>query len=151
MSRGWVERIVERAVSGAAEAVFPVNSLGAPDWREAEIPRRMLEFFDELPKKSRRLMLLLYVVLELGTPFLAPALHTFSRLRLDRRIALIRRWRGSRFYLLRFVGDGIKMTLTMMYLSHPAVERYIGVYKTCDHPLDAHQMELRLGALETHR
>ena len=145
------ERIAERAVTGAAEAMFPVNSFGAPDWREADVPRRTMEFFDELPAKSRRLMLLLFNVLEMATPLLAPALRSFSRLPLERRNALIQGWRRSRIYLLRFVGDSVKMILTMIYLSHPAVERHIGVYKTCDHPLDLHQIELRSGALEAHR
>ena len=149
--RGIWERIAERAVTGAAEAMFPVNSLGAPDWREADVPRRMMEFFDELPAKSRRLMLLLFNVLELGTPLLAPALRPFSRLPPERRNALIRRWRRSRIYLFRFVGDSVKMMLTMIYLSHPAVERHIGAYKTCDHPLDLHPIELRTGAREAHR
>ena len=152
MSRRSVwERIAERAVTGAAEAMFPVNSLGAPDWREADVPRRMIEFFNELPAKSRRLMLLLFNVLELATPLLGPALRPFSRLSINRRNALIQRWRHSRVYLFRFVGDSVKMTLTMIYLSHPAVERHVGVYKTCEHPLDVHPIELRSGALEAHR
>jgi hypothetical protein len=143
----WL-RIAARGIEASAEALFPANGLGAPDWRAARVTERLLDHLDELPPRPRRLLLLLFVFVELAAPLLVPALGRFSRLGPERRARAIRRWRASRLYWLRLVGDGLKMTLTMMYLSHPAVARHIGEYKTCEHPADPHPMEIRPGALE---
>jgi hypothetical protein len=139
---------VERGIAGAAEALFPENDLGAPDWREARVVERMLGYLDELPPRPRRMLLFLFGFVELAAPLLVPGLHRFSRLSRERRTEAIRRWRASRLYALRLIGDGLKMTLTMTYLSHPSVERHIGQYKTCVNPDDPHSTEIRPGALE---
>jgi hypothetical protein len=141
-------RVAERCVAGAAEAMFPENSLGAPDWREARVVERMIEHLHELPPRPRRMLLFLFGFVELAAPLLVPGLHRFSRLSVARRTRAIRRWRASRLYPFRLVGDGLKMTLTMIYLAHPAVARHMGEYKTCSNPFDPHPVEIRPGALQ---
>jgi hypothetical protein len=141
-------RIVARGIAGAAEAMFPANDLGAPDWREARVVDRMLEHLAELPARPRRMILFLFAIVELAAPLLVPGLGLFSRLSVERRLRAIRRWRASRLYPLRMLGDGLKMTLTMIYLSNPAVARHMGEYKTCANPADPYLIEIRPGALE---
>jgi hypothetical protein len=123
-----------RGIAAAAEAMFPPNELGAPDWRQAEMVPRMLRYLDELPPRQRRLLLALFVLVELGAPLLVPGLRRFSGLAPERRLQAIARWRTSRLEPLRLVGDGLKMTLTMLYLAHPAVRRHIGEIGPCEAP-----------------
>jgi hypothetical protein len=148
MRPGLIRRVAARGIGGAAEAMFPVNDIGAPDWRDTRMVERMLEHLDELPLRPRRLLLFLFVFVEVAAPLLVPGLRFYSRASVARRTAAIRRWRASGIYPIRLLGDGLKMTLTMIYFSHPAVARYTGEYKTCANPYDMHPVEIRPDALE---
>lgn len=148
MANTLVWRLARNGIHGAAEALFPVNDLGAPDFREACVVERMMEHLEELPPSPRRMLLFLFVLVELAAPLLVPSLARFSKTPLERRTRAIRRWRRSKLYPFRMVGDGLKMTLTMMYLAHPSVARHIGEYKTCSNPADTYPVEIRAGALE---
>ena len=50
------------------------------------------------------------------------------------------RWRRSRFYGLRVLGDSLKAVLTILYCSHPLVLRHIGIYKHCENAEDDYDM-----------
>jgi hypothetical protein len=129
MLRGFIERRVEDGIRGASEGLFPENDFGAPDWRDTELVRRMREYMDELPPPQRRLLVLLFVTVELLTPLLLLRPHRFSRLAPERRAQAVRSWRKSRFFLLRLLGDALKASTTMMYMSHPSVVAHIGEYR----------------------
>jgi hypothetical protein len=126
--------IAARGIAATADAMFPPNAVGAPDWLQAEMLPRMLRYLDELPPRQRRLLLGLFVLVELGAPLMVPGLRRFSRLTPQRRLQAIGRWRASRLEPLRLVGDGLKMTMTMLYLAHPAVRRHIGELAPCAAP-----------------
>jgi hypothetical protein len=123
-------------IGAIAEAMFPENDLGAPDWRVTEMVSRTLRYIGELPPAQSRLVRLLFVFVELAAPLLLLRPHRFSRISVEYRTLAIRRWRASHFLPFRLLGDAIKATMTMMYMSHPSVSAYIGEHKACARPHD---------------
>jgi hypothetical protein len=136
MAGGFFERAAHHGLSAAAEALFPENGYGAPDFKTTELVARTLSYLDELPAAQRRLLLSLFALVELGAPVLVPGFCRFSRLPVARREAVVRAWRQSRLLPLRLVGDALKATTTMMYMSHPAALTFVGAYSSCARPLD---------------
>jgi len=137
-------------VAAAAEAMFPEGVDGAPDWLSTRLVERTRAYLDELPPAPRRLLLMLYVTLEWGSPLTSGRVRRFSRLPVGEREALLRRWRVSRVRPLSIVADAVKAHLTMMYMSHADVLRHVGMYKTCVRPHDALVVPTRpRGAAET--
>jgi hypothetical protein len=142
--------LVRRSVDGlraAAEAMFPENDLGAPDFRATRLVERTLEYMDELPKAQHRLLVYLFLVLELIGGLLAGRLSRFSKLPVQSREAAVRRWRASTVHLLRLLGDSLKATLTMSYASHPDVIAYLGEYRGCAHEEAEFPIRVDAGAL----
>jgi len=135
----WRRRTLD-GVAAVAEAMFPPNDLGAPDWKAAEVVPRTLLYAEALPPQQGRLVLALFLLVELAAPLLVPDLRRFSRLSRERRTAALRRWRSSRWAPLRLVGDALKAALSMVYLSHPLVSAFLGEYKTCARPADGAAM-----------
>src|SRR5688500_622461 len=125
-----------RAVDGihaAAEALFPRNELGAPDFEDTALVIRTLEYLALLPAPQRRLIELLFIFVELVLPLSGGRMRRFSRLPVPVRLDLVRRCRASKIYPLRLIGDSIKAVLTVMYMSHPQVLRHIGMFSACAH------------------
>lgn len=134
-SSGRLGRLALRGATAASEALFPKNSLGAPDWQGAAVVDRLDRYYGELPPPSRRLIVLLFTAVELW-PLVALRFRTFSRLKPEARLGFVRRWRASRVYPIRLIGESTKALLTMMYLSHPDALRYIGAYTVSPRPGD---------------
>ncbi len=140
------EFITNRARDGArgvAEALFPENDYGAPDFRTTDLVRRLFDYMGELPPRQRRLLVTLFVFIELLAPFLVPGLGRFSKLPIARRERAVRRFRRSRLFLLRVLGDALKATTTLIYMSHPAALAYVGMYSGCARPEDPLPVEVR--------
>jgi hypothetical protein len=125
----FIERRVDDGIRGACEGLFPENDFGAPDFRTTDLARRTREWMDELPPPQRRLLVLLFFTVELLTPILLLVPARFSRLSPERRAEAVRRWRRSRFFFLRLLGDALKASTTMIYMSHPLVVAHIGEYR----------------------
>jgi len=136
-------RVATAGIAASSEAAFPENDLGAPDWRSTEMVPRTLEYLEELPPRQRRLLVLLFVFVELGAVLLLLRFRRFSKLPARRRTQAIVGWRRSRFLGLRVLGDSLKATTTMMYMSHPSAMTYVGEYRVCDRPLDPVRIEVR--------
>jgi hypothetical protein len=122
-------RFARPGLQASAEALFPVNTLGAPDYQTTDLVPRMFEYLALLPQRQRRLLLALFALVELAPPLLFAGPRRFSRLSVGRREALVRRWRVSRVLFLRLLGDAVKASTTMMYMSHPAALHYVGVQR----------------------
>lgn len=135
--RSFVWRTALSGISACAEGLFPENDYGVPDWRATDMVERTCEYLDALPAAQRRLLTSLFVVVELGAVVLAKRLRRFSRMSPDERAAAVRAWRRSRFLPLRVLGDAIKATTTVIYMSHPLALAHIGAYKSCERPGDA--------------
>ncbi len=131
MSRSfWMNRVAD-GIAGASEAMFPVNDLGAPDWRQTQMVERTLDYLSEVPPRMRRLVYLMYVAIELLAPLLFVGFGRFSRIGIERRARALQRWRHSALPHHRMLSDALKAQLCMMYLSHPAVQAHIGAFKSC--------------------
>jgi hypothetical protein len=141
----WMRRAID-AIGATGEAMFPENDLGAPTWKDADVVGRTLEWMDELALPQRRLVMLLFVAVELGSLILLG--RRFSRAARARREDAIRRWRRSPFFPLKVVGESLKGTLSMIYLSHPDVLSYMGAFAVCEHPNDPLRMNVVPGALD---
>jgi hypothetical protein len=113
-------------LSSIAEAMFPRNDVGAPDFVETDVVERTLTYLQELPPKQAKLILLLFIFVELAAPILCLSFRRFSRMDVEKRTESIRSWRTSKVLLLRLLGDAVKAQMTMMYMSHPKVTAYIG-------------------------
>ncbi len=124
------------SIHAVSEALFPKNSINAPDFEETELVSRTLEYLDELPPAQRRLLMTLFIFLELATPLLALYPARYSRLSVERRTALVQGWRRHWFQPFGWLGDALKATMTMMYMSHPSVIRHVEGFKTCERPTD---------------
>lgn len=144
---GFWMRIAIAGIAATSEATFPENDLGAPDWKSTEMVSRTLEYLDDLPPRQRRLLVALFAFVELGSALLLLRFSRFSKLPVRRRTQAIAFWRRSRFLLLRVLGDSIKATTTMMYMSHPSASAYVGEYRVCDRPLDRVKLPVRPEAL----
>lgn len=119
--------IARTGLTASAEALFPINDLGAPDYRTTDLVTRMLEYLALLPRRQRTLLLVLFAFVELSPPLLFAGFRRFSKLPVGRREALVRRWRSSSVLVVRLLADAVKASTTMMYMSHPAALRYVGV------------------------
>lgn len=126
----YLRRTALIGFQAVCEAIFPENDLGAPSWRDAEMIDRADRLWDELPPESALLLQSLYAGLELGGSLLAPALGPLSRLPVERRLAMLKRWKAG-IFPMRFLAEAIKSSATMVYMSHPKVSAYIGATKAC--------------------
>jgi hypothetical protein len=148
MAAGFFERCALNGLSATAEALFPENDYGAPDHRTTELVPRTLEYLAELPVAQRRLLTTLFALVELAAPFLVFGFRRFSRLSAGRREAAVRAWRHSSLLPLRLLGDALKATMTLVYMSHPAALAYVGAYAVSPRPLDRLQVPVRADAFE---
>lgn len=131
------------------EALFPPNTVGAPDHQHARVAERLRAYLDEVPATHRRLVTLLFVFVEWAPPWVALYPRRYSKLSLASRQRLIRRWRASALYPLRMIGEAVKGLGTMIYCSHPDVLRYMGVYTVSPRDWDPLTIEARPDALVT--
>lgn len=129
-ARDLLRRTALSGFQAVCEALYPDNDLGAPSWRDTDMVERAAALWDELPPESAALLQGLYAGLELGGSLLAPALGPFSKLPVERRLALLKRWKAG-FFPFRFFAEALKSSSTMVYMSHPKVAAYIGVTKAC--------------------
>ena len=143
-ARDWwgLEGAYEAGLRGAAEALFPRSEF-APDFEDTQLIPRSLEYVGALPPPQRKLLKVLFIALELCAPLLAPGFRRFSRRTPERRRAAVNGWLDSWFYPLRLLGDALKATLQMIYLSHPAAVAHIGEYKVSSVPGDGFDVPIR--------
>jgi hypothetical protein len=124
----FVPRVARDGIEATAEALFPANDYGAPDYEGTDLVRRFLEYLADLPARQRLFIVALFVLVELGAPFAVPGFRRFSRLPVERREQAVRSFRKSPLLPVRIVGDALKATLTLLYMSHADVLAYIGAY-----------------------
>jgi hypothetical protein len=140
----WMRR-VEACIRACTEVMFPVNDEGAPDWKSTDIVARTIDYLYELPPPTRRLVMTMFVAIEFGATGLLAGIGLFSWQSLGLRTRAIHRWRGHWFLPYAMLADALKAQLCMMYLSHPAVQHYIGAWKTCERPNDPLGLPVRTG------
>jgi hypothetical protein len=125
-----IERCAITGLQASAEALFPANDYGVPDYRDTDLVARAVLYWRSLPTRQRRLIILLFTTIELCAPLLIFGFRRFSRLSLPCREQAVRRFRRSRALPLRILGDALKATLTFLYMAHPAALDYIGATRS---------------------
>ena len=126
-------RRAERALlAGVAEAVFPPGGAIAHSGLDARIPAYVDALVARAQPRPRRLMRLLFFLFEHGT-LIFPASggllgrRRFSSLGLERRIAVLEDWAGSRLSARRQAFGSLRAIVTLGYFAHPPVLRQLGL------------------------
>lgn len=138
----WMRRTAD-GIGATSEVMFPTNPHGAPDWQQTQMVERTVDYLGELPPPMRRLLMFMFVVIELGAPLLLAGPRRFSKLSRERRLKVLLSWRGSWFFPHKMLADALKAQLCMMYLSHPAVQKHIEAWKACSRENDPLGLPIR--------
>lgn len=144
----FMERTVRATVRATAEVYFPKNDFGAPDWEDTDMVERTVQYMKDIPPSARPLLYVLFVAVEWAAPFLLAGVGRFSKRSLPFRERAIRRWNTWNFIVFRVLAEGLKAQLTMTYVSHPLVQKHMGVWKSCERENDPYDFPIRHGFLE---
>jgi hypothetical protein len=114
-------------LAAAADAMYPPGGEVPASGREAGVPAYTDRYVDAVPAGTRRLMRMLFFLVEHATLlFPAPGAsgwRRFSSLSATQRVAVLEGWRTSRLFPRRLVFNSLRAILTMGYFSHPPVLR----------------------------
>lgn len=128
---GILSRPEAAFLRAAADALYPPGGAVAPSGSEARIPDYVDGYLRVVPARVRRLMRLLFLLVEQATIlFAAPGAggrRRFSSLRPEQQVAALDGWQRSRFFPRRLVFMSLRALLTMGYFAHPAVLRALGL------------------------
>jgi hypothetical protein len=141
--RRWFDRRFVDGLHASCEALYPPSRNGAPDAEATDLGRRTEAYVRRLPPTIRVQVMLLFAAIEVLAPVLAPLGGRFSRRSPERRLRDVLRWRASRVYPLRLLGNALHAQLQMLYLSHPAVTAFLGEHKPVAYPDDRFPVEIR--------
>ena len=118
-------------LAAAADATFPPGGAIAPSGSDAHVPEYLDRYLAAVPPKLRRLMRLLFFLLEHATLIFPPGgstgLRRFSSLPPAARIAYLASWRQSRLFPRRLVFTSLRSILGLAYLADPAVQRALNL------------------------
>jgi hypothetical protein len=118
-------------LAAAADALYPPGGALAPSGSEAGLPAYLDDYLARLPARPRRLLRLLFLLVEQAT-LLWPApgprgRRRFSALAPAQREAVLAGWSESRLFPRRLVFTSLRAVLTLGYLAHPPVARALGL------------------------
>lgn len=117
-------------LDAAAEAVYPPGA-GLPSGLDARVAARLDAYLEIVPPRMRRLMRLLFFLVEHATlAFPAPGprgWRRFSALSEAQRVAALDAWRTSRLVPRRLVFASLRALLTNAYVADPEVLRVLGL------------------------
>jgi hypothetical protein len=112
-------------IAAAASATFPRGGAVPLSGLDANVAGHVDRFVQAQPRGSRRLMRLLFVLVEHATMLFPPggpgARRRFSALTPVQQVAYLEGWRTSRLFFRRLVFTSLRAIVTMGYLSHADV------------------------------
>jgi hypothetical protein len=118
-------------LDAAAEAMYPPGGPLPPSGRDARCAPFLDGYLGLVPPRMRRLMRLLFFLMEHATLFFpAPpprGWRRFSSLSPAQREAALEAWRSSRFFPRRLVFTSLRAVLTNAYLADAEVLRHLGL------------------------
>jgi hypothetical protein len=118
-------------VTAVADAMFPRGGPVAASGSEARVPERLDEHLAILPSRIRRLVRMLFFLIEHATLLFPPppprGRRRFSSLSEAQRAAALEGWRTSRFPARRLVFAALRAVVTNAYVADPAVLRQLGL------------------------
>ncbi len=118
-------------VESAAEVFFPSNGAIPVSGLETDLPGYVDRLLSALDARLRWQIRLLLVAVE-HTTLLIPApglfgFRRFSSLSFEAREAVFQRWSKSRYFVRQLIFSAFRSILTLGYLGHPDVMRYLRV------------------------
>jgi hypothetical protein len=118
-------------LDAAGDAMYPPGGPLPPSGSEARISATLDAYLGIVPPAMRRLMRLLFFLLEHATlVFAAPpprGRRRFSALSPAQREAALEGWHHSRYFPRRLVFTSLRALLTNAYVADPAVLRHLGL------------------------
>jgi hypothetical protein len=118
-------------LSAASDAMLPAGGALAPSGSQAGIPEYVDRYLAAVPKRTRTLMRLLFLLVEQATlVFPGPGRggrQRFSRLSTSQQVAVLEGWQRSSHFLRRLVFTSLRAILMMGYFADPAVLRAMGL------------------------
>jgi len=118
-------------IQAAASATFPPGGAIPPSGADADVPAYTDRWLRRLPTRTRRLIRLLFFLVEHATLVIpAPGwrgFRRFSSLLPGQQAAVLEGWRTSRFRARRLVFASLRAIVTMGYFAHPPVLRRLGL------------------------
>jgi hypothetical protein len=112
-------------ITAAASATFPRGGAVPLSGMDANVAGHVDRFVEAQPSGSRRLIRLLFVLVEHATIVFpaegAGARRRFSALTPAQQVVYLEGWRTSGLFLRRLVFTSLRAIVTMGYLSHPDV------------------------------
>lgn len=118
-------------LDAAGDAMYPPGGALPTSGSEARISRSLDGYLEIVPPRMRRLMRLLFLLMEHATlVYGAPAprgRRRFSSLSPAQREAVLEGWRGSSLFARRLVFTSLRALLTNAYVADPAVLRHLGL------------------------
>lgn len=118
-------------LAAAADATYPAGGPVAPSGQQAGVPQYADRYVSAVPAGTRRLMRMLFFLVEHATLFF-PArgrggFRRFSSLNRDQQEAVLDAWRTSAWFPRRLVFSSLRAILTMGYFGCPEVQRSLGL------------------------
>ena len=118
-------------VRAAGDAMFPRGGALPPSGSQAGVPGYVDRYVASVPPGIRRLMRMLFLLVEQATLFFpAPAprgRRRFTSLSAAQQEAVLEGWRTSGLYPRRLAFTSLRAILTMGYLADPAVLRRLNL------------------------
>jgi hypothetical protein len=118
-------------VSSAAEAMYPSGGTIPSSGLDADLPSYIDRLMMASRPQTRRLMHLLFILMEHATLFFpAPGrggMRRFSALESEQRVAVLDGWAESALFVRRLVFTSLRAVLTLGYFAHPPVVRTLGL------------------------
>jgi len=114
-------------VCAIGEALMPEGGDIPPSAEQAGVPEFVDDYLDGVPTLTRRLIHMLFFLMEHATYFFAFTTRRLSEMDVKARIRYLEGWENSRFYARRLAFTSLRAIYGMAYLAHPEVEKAMGV------------------------
>jgi hypothetical protein len=118
-------------LDATADVMFPSAGAIPVSGRESDLPGYVDRFLTSLRPRLRWQIRALFMLVEQATIFFpAPGItgfRRFSSLGRKQRIAVLQGWTESRFFIRPLLFTALRAVLTMGYLGHPEVMRFLNV------------------------
>ena len=113
-------------VCAIGEALLPGGGEIPLSSAEARVPEFVDNYVAMAPTLTRRLMFMLFFLMEHATYLFAFTTHRLSDLDVDARIRYLDGWEKSRLYMRRLAFTSLRAIYGMAYLGCPDVEKAMG-------------------------
>ncbi len=108
------------------EALLPEGGDIPFSAKQARVPEFIEEYMSGVPALTRRLIKMLFFLMEHATYLFAFTTQRLSKLDVEKRIKYLDGWERSRFYARRLAFTSLRAIYGMAYIGNPDVEKAMG-------------------------